>query len=419
MAKKESCSKCEKMGVGGVLAQEHPMSWFQLRWDFEHPETSKQIRSRSVSIEGNIGVGKSTAIELAKSAHDSKRFNFPPIHKFLKEPIELYTNWEDLFNPLKEMYENKSNIAISQLHIMRESQRYFSSGLERCSSNIVTERCYLSTLAFLETYYKVGVFSKFVYTFLKEEWLQLVSKALIPDGIVFLDSTPELCYERIKKRKRDGEENVTLEFLQILDEEIKKSCLIFEKTLGCKIIRVPVNESTTKTQLEKDIITAIQCSFTNVFMRDTNDIIAESHNLPAGFQFLDQDKSHQVNIEMYPYCKWCGDVLGLNEKHCCEKCLEVCAKQCQRCHKAYPHLKYFSDPSDNYCISCKTCMSRQQLQKQDRKKNEKDIFHVLSKESQKGSVIKNKRVRKQKTRKFQNNDFILKTVDKGLKKCKI
>ena len=40
----------------------------------------------------------------------------------------------------------------------------------------------------------------------------------MPNAVVYLRSTPELCYERIKLRGRSGEEDITLKYLQDLNQ---------------------------------------------------------------------------------------------------------------------------------------------------------------------------------------------------------
>jgi len=78
------------------------------------------------------------------------------------------------------------------------------------------------------------------------------------------------------------------------------------------------------------------------------------------------------------FCLWCGDILSLSENYACVSCLAVCKKQCKRCHKPYPDLRFFSHPDDKYCNTCKTATARQKIQKKAKPKIEQDIFKYLS-----------------------------------------
>lgn len=121
-------------------------------------------------------------------------------------------------------------------------------------------------------------------------------------------------------------------------------------------------------------------------------------------------------MNRYPYCNWCGDVLDLNDKYCCEQCLQLCVKQCARCHKPYDKLEYFSDIDDAYCSACKVCMSRQKLQKAEKARAEREIFEVLKKSK---NISLNGRSYFDENKNFpiEHEDFVLKQEYKGTKKC--
>lgn len=256
-------------------------------------------------LEGNIGAGKTTAMNLMKQAIWDNDFHAPIIHCLKKEPIDKYTHFESTFNPLQSMYENPDqNIPISQLHIMRESQTYFSSDLETKSQNILTERSFLSTFPFLQTYKLQDKISDFTFAFLREEWVNLGKDTCFPDVIIHLEASPELCLERIKERNRAGEEVVSLDFLEILDAQISKSITAFEEVIGARVIRVPIEKDTTKETLKRDLITAIQCAYTYVLIRDIGEIIAESHNAPPQLTQLEHKSKRYLHL-VSKINKWC------------------------------------------------------------------------------------------------------------------
>jgi len=148
-----------------------------------------------ISIDGNIGAGKTTVCKAIIDDIKLKIFEKPNIIKVLLEPLERYETFERgplKFNPLKCMYEDpKHETCLAQLHFMRESQSRFSQSLVDDFPKtalletpiVLTERCFLSTLAFLNTYKSMGLISSFSHSFLLEEFIQLAQLSFIPDII--------------------------------------------------------------------------------------------------------------------------------------------------------------------------------------------------------------------------------------------
>ena len=62
-----------------------------------------------------------------------------------------------------------------------------------------------------------------------------------PSLILYLDVSPEICYSRLQKQKRQGEEGVSLQYLIDLDIQYKK--YLNEMSKSCEIV-VLKNENT-------------------------------------------------------------------------------------------------------------------------------------------------------------------------------
>jgi deoxyadenosine/deoxycytidine kinase len=173
-----------------------------------------------ISIEGNIGAGKSTLLDYLRKSH--------PEWKFIREPVDT---WSEIRNESGE----------SLLQVFYKDRKRWSYTFQNCAlltrfQNIeatisdakkdnstgrqvfLTERC-------LETDYQV--FTKM----LREEgsidglefdlykrWLSHLRSTATPlSGIVHVNTTPEICAERIKKRSREGEDEIGLEYLNNLE----------------------------------------------------------------------------------------------------------------------------------------------------------------------------------------------------------
>lgn len=142
-------------------------------------------------IDGNIGSGKSTQLKLLEKSGFNVKCE--PIH-----------DW-----PLKEFYSDTSRWAfLLQMSILK-------SFMEEESENVdVWERSPESSRYVFWKLLK-GVYSESendVYAFFYEK------NAWTPDVHMYIRTSPEKCFERIKKRTQDGDVCITLEYLQKVHE---------------------------------------------------------------------------------------------------------------------------------------------------------------------------------------------------------
>ncbi len=83
----------------------------------------------------------------------------------------------------------------------------------------ITERClYTDYHVFVKMLRDDNKLSAIEFS-LYERWFQEVEKNCTPlSGIVYVDTCPTTCVDRIKGRSRDGEEGIPLTYLEKLDE---------------------------------------------------------------------------------------------------------------------------------------------------------------------------------------------------------
>jgi len=169
-----------------------------------------------ISIDGNIGSGKSTLIKLLKTKFNSDKF------VFIQEPIELWLNNKDEFgeNILTKFYRNQEKYAfpfqmmayISRLHLIKQAVK--------CNPDkiIITERC---------CHTDKNVFATMLHDDKKIEdvcyniylgWFNEFFDELKFDNIIYVNTLPDKCHERINKRLRDGESEIPLEYLKKCDK---------------------------------------------------------------------------------------------------------------------------------------------------------------------------------------------------------
>lgn len=150
-----------------------------------------------------------------------KNVNVETIH----EPVKSYSSFTGVngvtHNPLNETYCNTEKSAgFAQLHILRVCGSYYSARHQQSKRPvIVSERSILSPAPFIDA----QNFSPFVSDYLMKELslLQCAVFRCLPDHVIFLDASPELCFNRMRKRDRAEEEPVSLEYLRVVDSSLK------------------------------------------------------------------------------------------------------------------------------------------------------------------------------------------------------
>jgi deoxyadenosine/deoxycytidine kinase len=166
-----------------------------------------------VSIEGNIGSGKSTFIKHIGNVCDKDDIVIVP------EPVREWESIKDSDGKsmLSYFYEDQERNAFS-FQMMAYISRL--AGIKRAIQNnpkaklIITERC-------LET--DRNVFAKMLHHDKKirdidyqiyEKWFDEFGMSCRPDYYVYIKASAEVCSVRIKMRSREGEDGIPVEYLQ-------------------------------------------------------------------------------------------------------------------------------------------------------------------------------------------------------------
>lgn len=168
--------------------------------------------NRIISIEGNIGSGKTTFLEELRKAIGE---NVNVI--FLKEPVDAWENIKDKKGEtmLQKFYKDQEKYSfsfqmmafISRLSILK------SAMLENENSIIITERSlYTDKMVFAKMLYEQSKIEDINYQ-IYLCWFDEFVKECPIDYVFYIKADPENCYDRVQKRSRIGESVIPIEYL--------------------------------------------------------------------------------------------------------------------------------------------------------------------------------------------------------------
>jgi deoxyguanosine kinase len=166
-----------------------------------------------ITIEGNIGAGKSTFVKFLKET--CNRLKLENII-FLQEPVDEWMQvTHDNKTILEKFYEEPEKYAfpfqmmayVSRLAILEKAIK------ENPKSIIISERCLLTDKhVFAKMLYdsnKIDSYSYQIYNL----WFNHFYDKLPKHKHIYLTSSPELIKFRINKRNRTGETNIDIDYL--------------------------------------------------------------------------------------------------------------------------------------------------------------------------------------------------------------
>lgn len=218
-----------------------------------------------ISIEGNIGSGKSKFIQLFKQ-YLYEKTSFSDKFVFLSEPVDEWINTknENDENILEVFYKDRKRWSYTfQMNAFITKSKL----LMNCDKNkiIVSERSVLTDKhIFAKSCFEDSSMDKMEEQ-LYNKWFEWLTDNLniSPDLIVYLQASPKVSYERMLKRGRKEEENVSFEYIQKISD-YHNEWLSKERTENVLILNVDSDFENNKEKLTimiKDIIKFMTLNF--------------------------------------------------------------------------------------------------------------------------------------------------------------
>lgn len=185
-------------------------------------------------VEGNIGTGKSTFLKLIEQRLPHISIALEPLH-----------NWQSTENGqslLNNFYDEPKRWAytLETLAMMCRVREHLQEQQHTNPNRIVERSIYSGHYCFAQNGYE--------HNFMNEqEWLMyyhqfqflIPNKCRTPHGFIYLRAEPEIAFERVKKRNREAEKNLTLDYLRQIHEK-HESFLLTQKKHNPYIAITPV-----------------------------------------------------------------------------------------------------------------------------------------------------------------------------------
>jgi len=175
------------------------------------------MANKIVTIEGNIGSGKSTLFDkLSETLKDDKRYIFVP------EPVSVWETFKDKQGKtiLENFYDDNKRYSFSfqMLACITIYEQLKKKIEENPNATIISERgLYTTKMVFGKMLYDGGQIDYLDYQiYLK--WYEVFAKDYKVDKIIYVKTDPSICIKRILKRSRDGENNISIDYLNKCDE---------------------------------------------------------------------------------------------------------------------------------------------------------------------------------------------------------
>ena len=181
-----------------------------------------------ITIEGSIGAGKSTLINKLKNLfHDNDEIIF------LDEPIKLWESIaDDNENILQKFYNNQTKYSfafqiltgITILKNIKDTLKENPKAIIIMERSVYTGKCIFSKML----YDNKHIEDVEMQTYLM--WYDQYASDFEPDAIIYLDTSPKICKERIQIRNRTGEKDISIKYLKQCHQYHQTMCKFFHNS---------------------------------------------------------------------------------------------------------------------------------------------------------------------------------------------
>jgi deoxyadenosine/deoxycytidine kinase len=162
------------------------------------------------SIEGNIGSGKSTLVEILKTTLGDNII-------FIQEPVDEWNKIQDDGKTILEAYyedQLKFSFSFQMMAYISRLAKLRKVKKENPNKIIITERSlFTDKNVFCKMLYDQKFINNYDYQ-IYNMWFNEFIDDIQFDGVIYVDTDPNTCFKRVNKRDRIGEDKIKLSFLE-------------------------------------------------------------------------------------------------------------------------------------------------------------------------------------------------------------
>lgn len=173
---------------------------------------------RIITVEGNIGAGKSTLVDKMK-----ERYAHHDNIMFLQEPVDIWSkitqdgkNMLDLFYSDQRKYSFAFQILAYTTRLQLIEVAVAEAKIKGVRTIVMERSLDADRNIFAKMLHDDGLIEDCMY----QIYLMMSNDGMrkyMADGILWIHAGPETCMERIQKRAREGEEKISLRYLETCD----------------------------------------------------------------------------------------------------------------------------------------------------------------------------------------------------------
>lgn len=189
--------------------------------------------AQRIIVEGNIGAGKSTFLRLLQETFAAQ---------FVLEPHEHWQNIQG-HNLLEKFYTEQQRWAytfqsyafITRMRAEENAQKASTHDVHILERSVFSDR-----YCFAKNCFEMGVMNSLEWALYQEWFTWLIdNQNYTPHGFIYLQTNPEICYQRMVVRNRSEEASVSLEYLNMIHQK-HEQWLVEKKDISAHLKEVPV-----------------------------------------------------------------------------------------------------------------------------------------------------------------------------------
>lgn len=214
-----------------------------------------------IIIGGSIGAGKSTLVKLIEAHLNDTNVDLVAFPEQVEQWKHLLERVYQQKNPQKvgrDLYLLQSKIIQIFTDILIKIEEMIIARKKRETSRhlvIVMERSVLDARDVFTKNSK-DLFSKDEYQLLynmASKHIQFFQHIYKNATYVYLQTTPQLCMERIQTRKRISEDQIQLSYLENLHKEYENMAPQIQRSLNMKVILIPCGPDKSPSQILEEL----------------------------------------------------------------------------------------------------------------------------------------------------------------------